>query len=470
MKRENKNFLFNVAYQLVMYLFPLLTSAYISRTLGVEKLGVYSYVASIVTLASMLCLLGISNYGNREIAKIRDDEIKLSRVFSSIYTLQIVFSAIVIVVYYTLVIVIPSENNLFFLIQGLSLFSAALDNSWVFFGLEKFKITLTRNFVIRCISMILVVAFVKSPEDLWKYAAIMSLSSLISQAFLWYLRSRIIKYTRTPGREVLMHLKPICVLFIPVIAFSVYQVMDKTMLGAIHSTSQLAYYENAERVISIPSVVINALGTVMLPHMAYSIFNNKENYLVTIKNSMHLATEFAAFAAVGLFIISDDLAVLLYGKDFLPSGHIIALLSFNVIAVAWANVIRTQFLIPTNHDLVYVSSTFLGAALNLLFNLIFIKKYGAVGACIGTIIAEFSIAIYQTVFVFKELQIPAYIRDLVKSLAAACFAGIVIASLRLLISQMILRILLQVLIAVGILLITDRKFILTEFLGIKKTA
>ena len=99
MKEQSKNFIFNVGYQLVMYLFPLVTAAYISRVLGAENLGTYSYVSSIVTICGMFCLLGISNYGNREIAKIRDDYDLRCKTFSEIFSLQLLLSVTVIIIY-----------------------------------------------------------------------------------------------------------------------------------------------------------------------------------------------------------------------------------------------------------------------------------------------------------------------------------------------------------------------------------
>ena len=104
MKQQNKNFVLNVGYQLLMYMFPLVTSAYISRSLGAENLGVYSYVNSIVSVCGMFCILGISNYGNRETAKVRDIRTELSKTFSSIYSLQLTMSFIVIAAYYLFIL------------------------------------------------------------------------------------------------------------------------------------------------------------------------------------------------------------------------------------------------------------------------------------------------------------------------------------------------------------------------------
>ena len=77
--------------------------------------------------------------------------------------------------------------------------------------------------------------------------------------------------------------------------------------------------------------------------------------------------------------------------------------------MAWANVIRPQILIPKKKDRVYIISTLLGAIVNVVINTLLITKWGAIGAAIGTIFAEATVCIYQTLMVRKELDIKNYL-------------------------------------------------------------
>ena len=464
MKEQSKNFIFNVGYQLIMYLFPLITAAYISRVLGVENLGTYSYVSSIVTICGMFCLLGISNYGNREIAKIRDDYETRCKIFSEIFSLQLILSVIVISFYCIVVFAFNIEYKVLFIIEILNLLAIAFDISWLFFGMERFKITLTRNFLVKCVSMLFIVILVRSDKDLPVYTVIMCLSALLSQLFLVIISRKFITFKFTIGKPLIRHLRPCLVLFIPVVAFSIYRVMDKTMIGVFSTKTELGFYENAERIINIPLMVISALGTVMLPYMAHSIHNNGEEYKKTIKESMHLATIIATFSSVGLVVLGNDIATLIYGTAFLKSGLLIIILSVTIIASAWANVIRTQYLIPKSKDKIYVVSTIIGAIVNFICNMIFIRLYGSIGACIGTILAEFSIAIYQTISVSKELNICVYIKDFLFNFTKAIIMGIVIGCISYLVDSMYVRIISDIFVAIILFVILDRKYIFNVFL------
>lgn len=466
MKSENKNFLLNVAYQMLTYIFPLITVSYISKRLGVDNVGIYSYTYSIVYMFMLVGMLGINNYGNREIAKVRDNREELSKVFWSIYRLQLMVVGVVIIGYLGYLLLWCKAYQEIAAIQFLYLISVCFDINWFYFGLEKFKLTITRNCIIKVLSLVLILCFVKTQDDLGTYTFIMAGSTVASQLYLVLSLHKYAERVKTTLWESLKHLKGCAVLFIPVLAFGIYRVMDKTMLGSLSTVTELGYYENAERLINIPISVINALGTVMLPRMAYLLENKtSSDSRKTIYASMKLALLLASVMAAGLYLISDDVSVILFGEQFLKSGSIIKALSITILASAWANVIRTQYLIPMRMDSIYVVSTVGGAIVNLVLNTLLIGKYGAYGACIGTVAAEYFVMLYQTFCVRKELDIAEYTKLLVKDLISA---GIIMAAAycagRFFTTRFI-RLAVNILVAVILFVAFHYKYIMCEFLG-----
>ena len=145
MNTIRQNFLYNVAYQLLVILLPLITTPYISRVLGADRIGVYNYTYTIANYFMLAAMLGVKNHGNRSIAAVRDDPYRLRTTFWEIYGLQFLCSAVALVAYLVFAVAFETENQLIFLIQGIYVFSGMMDISWLFFGLEKFKITVTRN-------------------------------------------------------------------------------------------------------------------------------------------------------------------------------------------------------------------------------------------------------------------------------------------------------------------------------------
>lgn len=465
MVSENKNFLMNVAYQLLSYVFPLVTVSYVSQCLGVTNIGTYSYTYSTVYLFMLLGMLGINNYGNREIARVRDDKQACSFIFFSIYKLQLLTVGLASIGYVIYIQCIVSEYEKLFWLQAIYLFSACLDVNWFYFGLEKFKLTITRNCIIKVASLILILFFVRTEADLAQYTVIMAGSTLLSQLYLILILHRYIVNVHTTLHDSLHHLRGCCILFIPVLAFGIYRVMDKTMLGAMATVTELGYYENAERLINIPISIINALGTVMLPRMSYLLKNHSVESTKAIYASMKLALLLSCMMAAGIFLVSNDIVVVLFGYDFYKSGEIIRILSITILASAWANVIRTQYLIPSGKDTIYVISTIGGAVVNLLLNIVLIPQYGAYGACLGTIAAEYFVMIYQTVKVRKVLEIKRYFNLAWKDLVISC--GIILFSYEVgnFFSDIYVRLLVNIFIAIVLFGTINYKYIVHEFWG-----
>ncbi len=85
-----KNYLYNVAYQIATLLVPLITTPYISRVLLPEGVGTAAFTNSITSYFVIAGTLGISLYGNRQIAYYREDKVEMSKTFWSIFSLKLI--------------------------------------------------------------------------------------------------------------------------------------------------------------------------------------------------------------------------------------------------------------------------------------------------------------------------------------------------------------------------------------------
>lgn len=468
MKKENKNFLLNIFYQLLVYAFPLITATHVSRVLGAENVGIYSYSYSIVYMFMLAAMLGISNHGNRTVAQVRDSKEELSKTFWSIYNFQLITVGLVCFIYLSFLLVYNGDNVLIFKLQFISLLSVLLDVNWFYFGLEKFKITITRNLIIKILSLCCIFVFVRKLDDLWIYTVIMGSATFLSNLYLVILLRKFIFFRKVSIRKVLSNIKPCLVLFIPVLAYGVYRVMDKIMIGNMVSELELGFYENAEKIINIPIMVITALGTVMLPHMTNLFIKNSTECKEKIYSSMKLALLFATIASGALILLGGDISVVLFGEEFIKSGKLILLLAIIVLPSAWANVIRTQYLIPTKKDKIYVASTIIGAIINFFCNIILIPIYGAYGACVGTIVAEFVVAIYQAICVRKELELIRYTKLLMYNLLKTVVIIGAVGIFTFFIESILIRLIVRIILIFVLTIIFHFEFIMYEFLGVTK--
>lgn len=412
--KVGKNFLYNIAYQILVVLMPLITSPYVSRVLGAPNLGVYTYTYSVADYFILFAMLGIKNYGNRQIAKVRDDRAQTSATFVNMYSLQLIISTLMIVFYYGYVFIFVKENRLIAIIQGIYVMTAAADISWFFFGMEEFKITVTRNTLIKLCSVAAIFVFVKNADDLWKYTLILSAGMIIGYFSIFPFLKRYVDFVKPTLKGIKSHIKPNLLLFIPVIAVSIFNVMDKIMLGELSSMAEVGYYGNTEKLMRIPLGIITALGTVMMPYMSHMVsIGDVEHSKKTIERSMVFIMFLGCALAAGLAGVGKVFAPIFFGKEFIKCGILVIFISPTVLSLSWANVIRMQYLIPNSMDREFTVSTIIGAVVNLTINSLLIPKMGALGAIIGTVCAEASLTVYQTYVVRKFLPIKRYLSECV---------------------------------------------------------
>ena len=174
MSSVKKNFLYNSMYQILTMIIPLVTTPYISRVLGPKGIGIYSYAYSIAYYFVIFVILGLNNYGNRTIAATKDNKLEMSKNFWNIYVTQFVLGIAAILVY-ILYSIFYSSNPKVSIILGLYVLSSTFDVNWFFYVMEQFKLTVTRNTLIKLSSVAAIFIFVKSDKDVALYCFIMSL-------------------------------------------------------------------------------------------------------------------------------------------------------------------------------------------------------------------------------------------------------------------------------------------------------
>lgn len=413
-KSVGKNFAWNAAYQLLLILTPLLTTPYLSRVLGPEKVGVYSYTYSVASYFAMFGILGMAQHGVRAIAQAGDDRERRSRVFWSAWGSQLCVSVPVTVAYGVYVGFDSFGGPIIGAVWALQVLSSVIDVSWLYFGVEEFRLPTMRSFVTKLAGVAAIFLFVHGPDDLWIYCLSISgatfANAMLLLPFLW----RYVDFVVPSWREVKAHFLPNLRLFAPVIAISLYTSLDKIMLGQISGMEQAGFYEYSEKLSKMPMALITAMGTVMLPHMTAKISEGKEEDALSLLGKSLWVMEGAAMCmAFGIAAISPEFAIVFLGEGYEACMYIMPIISIVIPIISASNVIGVQYMLPKCSDTAYTASVFAGAAINILLNLLLIPYLGAVGAAIATVAAEAAVLAVQCWVVRHDLPLLRYAKAVV---------------------------------------------------------
>lgn len=456
-----KNYIYNMLYQMLIIILPIITTPYIARTLGATGNGIYSYTISIVTYFILFGSLGMNLYGQREIAYVQNDKEKRSQTFFELLILRIITLSISMLLFYFL-FARSGEYSLYYKILLLEMLASILDISWFFQGLEDFKKIVVRNFIVKIISLILIFTLIKDENDVGIYILIYSLSNLFGNLTIWL---GLKKYICRPGKlNIKKHIKPMLSLFIPQVAIQIYVVLDKTMIGAItDSMTEVGYYEQAQKIVKILLTVITSLSTVMMPRIAKSYadkdFDKINYYMYKTFRFIYMLSLPLAF---GIIAVANNFVPLFFGEGYEKVPLIMIILSLIVVFISVSGTIGNQFLLSTKRQKEYTISVIGGAITNFILNLILIYKFKSYGAAIATLVAELIVMLIQFIYIRKDINIKDNLLLAKNYLLSSLIMLIVCIIIDKIVIDNLIGIILQVIIGIivyfGILFIMKDKF------------
>lgn len=403
-KNIKLNYIYNLTYQILLVITPLITTPYISRVLGPEGIGTYSYYDSITSYFILFANMGIALYGQREISYCQNDKRKRSIIFWNTKILSILTSSLSLLIYYFSGF--AYSQGLLFFILSINIISVIFDVSWFFQGLEEFGKTVFRNIIIRFINIVFIFLFIKKPDDLLLYVFGMCAFTLIGNLSLCFYLPKYLLIPKIAELNPFHNIKTVFLLFLPTIAMQIYTVLDKTMIGFItQSAYQNGYYEQALKISKITLTLVTSLGTVMIPRIGFH-YSQGDNEIV--RNYMYRGYQFVWFLGIplcfGLIGISKNFVPWFFGNDFLGVIPLLSILSFLILSIGINNVTGMQYLVPTGRENQFTLTVIIGAISNFILNLILIPSFQAIGAAVASVSAESVIAIIQIYIVRKELN------------------------------------------------------------------
>ena len=408
-----KNVVLNTAYQILSLAVPFVTTPYISRVLGADGIGVYSFTSSIAAYFSMIAALGTMSYGAREISRARNDRKLLSRLFWEIESLAVI-STIISIVVWSIWVVYSPEYNLIYLVLTMTLLGTMTDISWFFTGLEQFKFIVIRNALVKIIGVILLFAFIKAKDDLSLYIFLMTLTNFLGFVSMWVYIPKMVDRIELRSIRLKKHFKETFIYFVPTIATSVYTVLNKVLLGFLGGDiRENGYYEQAIKIIAIAqTLTFTALNSVLGSRISYLFAEDKiEEIHQRIDKSLHYILFAGLGMTFGIIAVAPRFVPWFFGPGFNDTIQLLQMLSPIVLIIGISNCLGAQYYTPAGLRKQSARYIIVGAFVNLCLNIALIPTYGAKGAVAGSLMAEGTI----TVLYFRNCKSFLTIEQIVKN-------------------------------------------------------
>lgn len=391
-KRSIKlNAILNGFRSILNILFPVITFPYVSRILSVKGIGIYNFSSSIVSYFLLIAALGINTYAIREGAKLREEKSKITQFASQIFTINMWSTGIAYILLAICLILFSRLHNYLscILIFSLQIFFTTIGTEWIYQIYEDYSYITIRSIVFQIISLILLFIFVRSPQDYLKYAAI-TVFSTVGSNVLNFIHARQYCHIHLVWRfNWKVHLGPIIILFFASVANMIYVNSDITLLGLMKNNYVVGIYSVSSKVYQIVKTLISAILIVTVPRLAMLFGKQRmKEYKDILSKLSNVLVLFALPASTGLFMLSQEVILIISGPKYLRAINSLRILCFAYIFSILAWILSDCVLIPAKREKCVLRSMSESAILNVVINLALIPFWNEDAAAFSTVLAE----------------------------------------------------------------------------------
>lgn len=389
------NFYYSGILTAAGYIFPLFTFPYISRVLGVTNIGICNFVDSIINYFVLFSMMGIQTLGIREIANSKGDNIKLSRAFFNLLSLNFIFvtvSCIALIISIQLVPLFIEHKQLMY-IGVAKLIATFMLIDWFYKGLEDFKYITIRTIIIRCIYVVAVFVFVKQKEDYPIYYLLAILTEVVNALVNCFHAKKNVLFSSIKIQP-LIYLKTSIILGCYALLTTMYKSFNVVFLGFATNETEVGYYTTATKLHYIILSLFAAFSGVMLPRMSsliseqkYDEFNKKiiQSFSLLIYVSFPLLVIGICFAPEIIRVIS--------GPGYEKAAYPLTLVMPIVFIMGFEQILVHQILMPLKMDKAILRNSIIGACIGISANMIFVCTLGCIGSAIVWLVSEISVMI-----------------------------------------------------------------------------
>lgn len=447
-----KNYIYNLILTSINIIFPLITSPYLSYVLGVYNIGKVNYATSIINWFILFASFGIPKYGIREISRKRDSKEGISNVFWNLIVIQAIFTIIALIFYILLIFnsyKLKQDINLY-LIMLIMLVLNIFSIDWFYQGIEEYEYITKRNIIVKIISLILIFLTIKNTNNYLIYAGI-NVFAMCFNNILNYINTKKYIKNKIEFDKILFYIKELKIYFFTTLVISSYNQLDQVMVGSL-SERALAYYLRSKMVLSVGINITNSIVTVFIPRVSYIVERNYNMYINLLQESLNYIYILALPCFAGIFVLSNELMIVLGGDEFLPAAKSLKIISVVIVIASIGNWQVNQILISHRKERVAFFIQVIASIFSIALNIVLIPKFSYLGSSLTWVVTELFLVILEGIaikYYCKEVKIKYLNLSLIKYLISILIMIILVSIIKINVKSDLLIVIYSILLGGG---------------------
>lgn len=403
-----KNSIYKSLLSIANIAVPIIIGPYITKLLDINLYGAYNKVYAEFQIFLIFATFGIYTFGVREISKIRNDEKKVASLFTNLFALGLITNVATGIVYviYSLITStgITTQIYLIFIIQIVAnIFYIEFLNE----ALENYKFITIKTLIVKIIYLVLLLFFVRKPEDIIIYAVIISFIVFLNNIISFIYVKRKIKFD-FKNIKLLQYIKPLFLVLILTNVEILYSQLDRILLGKFVSDVAVTEYYIPYYLISMLASIPYAIINVSIPRLSYiAKAEGKESYEKTLKTSISTLLFVIIPMCFGVAVLSKEVVFLYAGDKYNNISNTLIMACFIRIIISIESVLTNLVLYVNDKEKTIVKISFIYGIANLVMDsiLIVLKIFTPFTAMLTTGIAELALIVTQYLYINKKMNI-----------------------------------------------------------------
>ena len=412
--KNNKNLVQNFTslsvLQISNYIFPLIVLPYVVRVLGPDKYGLVQFAAAFSTYLQLICDYNFALTGTRLISQNRNDQKKLSEIFSSIIFIKIILFLVTLVLFIVIILSIEkfSIDSMVYILSAGMVLGSVLSPLWFFQGIEKMKYITIIQVSVRIVATIFIFLFIQTKSD-YLVLVIINSSAQIAIGLTGLAVSIIVFKVKVliPEKGMMINiLKHGWNVFLSSIWINFYTTSNTFLLGLFTNNTIVGYYAGADKIRIAFQGIHSTLSLSVFPFVSNLVKESYEKFINFNRKLLKLSGAGGLIISVLLFVFANPITNLILGKDFKDSSDLLRIISVLPFLISFSNVFGIQTMLPLGFDKSFNKIIGLSALLHIILLFVIIPVYFAEGVAYTVVLTELIVTVSMYIFLrFKKINL-----------------------------------------------------------------
>lgn len=401
-----KNTFWLIAAEGISKFLLFIITVMVTRYLGVDNYGKYTFAFAFVSLFGMITDFGFNTLTIREISK---NKTVAKKYIENILVIKFILGIITFISVFIVIQFIAKTSEIRTLVYLAAIFTIIQDYVDFFQSIYQAYEKMQHSFIIRVLTILILLILVLTAIKLKLSMSALVVANIISYFTTFIIGSLLIQkfFTSFHVEIDLVFWKKIAKEAWPflggLICMIVYYNSDSVLISIFRDYKEVGLYQAAYKVFFVFQT-LNFVHQALYPRLA-KLYEMKEyhKYKVILKRLFIYSIIF--FIPFGLIttLLSKNILLLIYGNAFKEAYFALIILIWTEIIIYFAHFWHSSITISNNQKSWFYSAL-IGAIFNFCANLIIIPRFGYVGASITTLFSEILVTISLYYYSPKQLR------------------------------------------------------------------